>query len=240
MSATRKTARLTAARMLSPSVRSLGLTLEEGPLAFEAGQWVDLYVRTGQGEQEREQKRAYSIASAPGAELLELAVTRVADGAGSSALHELPLGAEIELSGPFGLFTRDLPQRAQPALFVATGTGLSPLRSMLFDWRTQAPRAPVTLLFGVRSEADVLWGEELAQWAQHEPGFRLEITLSRASAAWPGRRGYVQQHVAELVRELDAPHVFICGLNRMVSEVRALCKGELGFDRKRIHSERYD
>ena len=53
MSAMRKTARLTAARMLSPSVRSLGLTLDEGPLAFVAGLWVDLYVRTADGEQKR-------------------------------------------------------------------------------------------------------------------------------------------------------------------------------------------
>ncbi|HEX6243938.1 MAG TPA: FAD-dependent oxidoreductase [Polyangiales bacterium] len=238
MSATRKTARLTAARMLSPSVRSLGLTLMDGdgPLSFEAGQWVDLYVRTGQGEQ----KRAYSIASAAGAGLLEIAVTRVEQGAASNALHELPLGAELGVSGPFGLFTREAAQRQQPALFVATGTGLSPLRSMLFDWQTQAARAPITLLFGVRSEADVLWGDELAQWAARDPAFRLEVTLSRAGEGWRGRRGYVQQHVAELARELDAPHVFICGLNRMVSEVRALCKGELGLDRKRIHSERYD
>lgn len=222
--------------MLSPSVRSLELTLDDGPLAFEAGQWVDLYVRTPQGEQ----KRAYSIASAPGAPLLEIAVTRVVDGAASNALHELPLGADLALSGPFGLFTRDADQRARPALFVATGTGLSPLRSMLFDWRKQAPRAPVTLLFGVRSEQDILWGEELAAWAARELDFRLEVTLSRAGPAWQGRRGYVQQHLAELLRELDAAHVFVCGLNRMVSEVRALCKGELGLDRKRIHSERYD
>jgi CDP-4-dehydro-6-deoxyglucose reductase len=238
MSATRKTARLTAARLLSPSVRSLELTLtaENGPLAFQAGQWVDLYVRTGQGEQ----KRAYSIASAPGAERLEIAVTRVEEGAASSALHELPLGAEIGISGPFGLFTREAAQRAQPALFVATGTGLSPLRSMLFDWQRQAARAPITLLFGVRTQADVLWGDELAQWAARDPAFRLEVTLSRPGDSWGGRRGYVQQHVAELARTLEAPHVFICGLNRMVGEVRALCKGELGLDRKRIHSERYD
>ncbi|HEX6242422.1 MAG TPA: FAD-dependent oxidoreductase, partial [Polyangiales bacterium] len=100
--------------MLSPSVRSLRLTLGEGPLAFEAGQWVDLYVRTAQGEQ----KRAYSIASAPGAGLVEIAVTRVEGGAASSALHELPLGAELGVSGPFGLFTREAAQRQQPALFV--------------------------------------------------------------------------------------------------------------------------
>jgi hypothetical protein len=52
--------------------------------------------------------------------------------------------------------------------------------------------------------------------------------------------GYVQTHVPELARALGEPHVFICGLNHMVSEVRAVCKSALSYDRKRIHSERYD
>lgn len=236
MSRTRKTARLVAARALSGSVRSLSFALEGGPLVFEAGQWLDVYVPCVGGEQ----KRAYSIASGPDAELVELAVTRVEGGAASTALHAMPVGTELEVSEPFGLFTRSPEQRTQPALFVATGTGLSPLRSMLFDWLRQPLRAPITLLFGVRSQTDILWGEELAQWASTVPELRLEPTLSRPAPGWAGRTGYVQTHLAELARALTAPHVFICGLNRMVSEVRALCKTELGFDRKRIHSERYD
>jgi ferredoxin-NADP reductase len=236
MVATRKTAQLVAARMLSPSVRSLRLAPSDGPLPFEAGQWLDLYVPTALGEQ----KRAYSIASGPGEASLELAVTRVEQGAASNVLHELELGSELAISGPFGLFTRDPALRLPPALFVATGTGLSPLRSMLHDWQREAVRARITLLFGVRSEADVLWRDELEDWSRRYPELRLEYTLSRPEPGWRGRRGYVQAHVAELAQALGEPHVFICGLNRMVSEVRALCKSELGFDRKRIHSERYD
>lgn len=242
MAATRKTARLVAARMLSPSVRSLSLALPDGPLAFEAGQWVDLYVPTSQGEQ----KRAYSIASGVGEATLELAVTRVEQGAASNVLHELPLDSMLDVSGPFGMFTREAAYADRPALYVATGTGLSPLRSMLYDWQRSPARAPVTLLFGVRSEADVLWGEQLREWTARFPELRVEVTLSRPPASWRGRTGHVQTHVAELLAALQAaqpraePHVFICGLNRMVSEVRALCKSQLGLDRKRIHSERYD
>jgi NAD(P)H-flavin reductase len=95
-------------------------------------------------------------------------------------------------------------------------------------------------LFGCRSQADILWREQLEQLAAEEPLFQLSVTLSRPDPAWPGRRGYVQEHVVELARTLAQPHVFICGLSRMVSEVRAVCKGTLGLDRKHIHSERYD
>ncbi len=222
--------------MLSPSVRSLQLAFDDGPVSFAAGQWVDLHVPTASGPQ----KRAYSIASAPDDPTFELAVTLVSTGAASPALHALTPGSALEVEGPFGFFTHDGALAATPCLFVATGTGLSPLRSMLFAWRKRAQRAPITLLFGVRTQADVLWGEELASWAREIPEFSLEVSLSRPHAGWTGRSGYVQTHVAELARALAEPHVFICGLNRMVAAVRALCKEELGFDRKRIHSERYD
>jgi ferredoxin-NADP reductase len=236
MAATKKTARLVEARMLSPSVRSLRLALNGGPLSFTAGQWVDLYVETAEGAQ----KRAYSIASAPDDAILELAVTHVARGAASPVLHALRTGSELAIDGPYGFFTRDEALAETPCLFVATGTGLSPLRSMLFAWQKRAARPPITLLFGVRTRADILWGEELAAWAREIPEFSLQVTLSRPEPGWTGRAGYVQNHVAELARALGEPHVFICGLNRMVSEVRALCKNELGYDRRRIHSERYD
>jgi ferredoxin-NADP reductase len=233
---TRKKARIVQGRALSPTVRSLLLEPAAGPLEFEPGQWLNLYVPTDAGLQ----KRAYSIASAPGAALVELAITLVEAGVASPTLHALQTGAELDIDGPHGFFTRDDATRRAPALFVATGTGLSPLLSMLLAWREQADRAPITLLFGCRSQADILWREQLEQLAEQDSLFRLAVTLSRPEPGWNGRFGYVQQHLAELAGELPEPHVFICGLNRMVSEVRVLCKTALGYDRKRIHSERYD
>jgi CDP-4-dehydro-6-deoxyglucose reductase len=232
--------RVQAIRELSPSVRGLSLSLPANApdaLSFVAGQWLHLHVRTPDGGSE---KRAYSIASGPAARPLELAITHVATGQVSPLLHAVCVGDELVCDGPYGFFTREGPLRALPALFVGTGTGLSPLRSMLADMLAAPTHPPVTLLFGVRTQADILFREELEAWARRDPGFRLEVTLSRPEAAWAGRVGYVQQHVAELARALGEPHVFVCGLSPMVSDVRALCKGELGYDRKRIHSERYD
>lgn len=232
----KKTAQVVETRMLSPSVRSLKLSPADGALPFAAGQWLDLYVSTVSGLE----KRAYSIASAPDDPLLELAVTLVPDGVASPTLHALTEGSEVLIDGPYGFFTLDESLAETPCLFVATGTGLSPLRSMLCAWQKRARRAPITLLFGVRTQADILWSAELSSWARDYPELSLAVTLSRPDAGWTGRTGYVQNHVAELARALGEPHVFICGLNRMVSEVRGLCKSGLGYDRKRIHSERYD
>lgn len=231
-----RTATLVQSRLISPSVASLVLAVEAGPISFVAGQWLNLFVPTESGAI----KRAYSIASGPSDTQIELAITRVEGGAASPALHGLRVGDEIAVDGPHGLFTRDAAAQADPALFVATGTGLAPFRSMLRERMAQPSKAPVTLLFGARTQADILWREELEQLAHQDPSFRFEVTLSRPDAGWPGRTGYVQTHLAELARETALPPVYICGLTKMVSEVRGLLKGELHYDRKRIHSERYD
>ncbi|MET0285376.1 MAG: FAD-binding oxidoreductase, partial [Polyangiales bacterium] len=233
MAVQERTGRVVAARALSPSVRSLALELP-AEFTFAAGQWLHLHVPTEQGTLE---KRAYSIASGPTERPVELAVTHVVQGVVSPRLYALEAGAALRVDGPHGFFTRDDP--AAPALFVGTGTGLSPLRSMLSELLQDPAHPPVTLLFGVRTQADILWREQLEQWTR-DPKFQLEVTLSRPDAGWTGRTGYVQTHVAELARSLGEPHVFICGLSPMVSAVRTLCKQELGYDRKRIHSERYD
>jgi NAD(P)H-flavin reductase len=231
--------RIAESHLLSPSVRSLSLEiadLEGSPFSFVAGQWINLYVPTPAGVE----KRAYSIASAPAPGPIELAVTQVPEGVVSPRLHELPAGTQLHCDGPHGFFTRDGELRRAPALFVGTGTGLCPLRSMLGELLSEPGHAPVTLLFGVRTQADILWRDQLEAWAARDPRFQLEVTLSRPDPGWRGRTGYVQAHVRELAERLGAPHVFICGLSRMVAEVRAVCKTDLGYDRKRVHSERYD
>jgi len=238
-------ARVVDARVLSPSVRSLSLAVDRGPseeegeaapFAFTAGQWVNLHVPTREGIQ----KRAYSIASGPRTHPIELAVTHVPEGLVSPALHALEPGTELAIDGPHGFFTREGDAASAPALFVGTGTGLCPLRSMLTELLADPDHPPLALLFGVRREEDILYRAELEAWAARDPRFTLAVTLSRPGPGWSGRTGYVQAHLAALARELGAPHVFVCGLNRMVAEVRALLKSELGYDRKRIHTERYD
>ncbi len=236
MAASRRKAQIVRLDQLSPSVRGIALSCEDGPLAFEAGQWINVEAMTSQGLE----KRAYSVASAPHAALLELAVTLVPEGALSPFLHQAPIGAEVIVDGPHGFFTRSGPAAQEPALMVATGTGLAPFRSMLLSSsQASLDRPPITLLFGCRSEADILWRDELEALAR-AGHIRLEVTLSRPGPTWHGRTGYVQRHVPELARSLGAPHVYICGLNRMVSEVRQVCKQELGYPRTHVHSERYD
>jgi CDP-4-dehydro-6-deoxyglucose reductase, E3 len=236
----KRTIELVHAASLAPNVRWLRFrTVDDGAFVFIAGQWIDLWIDTPGGIE----KRAYSIASAPGmvaADELEIAVTRVEGGAVSSALHALALGKRIQISGPHGFFTRVGLER-EPAVLIATGTGVCPLRAMLHAELTCADGPALTLLFGARTEADILWRDEFEALAARFAGrFRYCVTLSRPDAGWSGRRGYVQTHLPEVIDPTAKPHVYVCGLTRMVAEVRRELKEALGYDRQRIHSERYD
>jgi ferredoxin-NADP reductase len=236
-----RTVELVEAKALSSGVKAFVFRMLDGaPLDYAAGQWLNFDVATEAGVA----RRAYSIASAPDPEhpdRFEIAVTRVEEGGVASiALHELAAGARIEVDGPHGFFTREDAARALPALLVATGTGVCPMRAMLQDELRNAEGPPLRLLFGCRSEADVLFRSELEAWAATSPRFSLHVTLSRPGEAWTGLRGYVQRHVPSLIDPAAKPHVYICGLTKMVTEVRRVLKDDLGYDRKMIHSERYD
>ena len=237
-------ARLVRATPLTPAVKELLFERVDGaPFEFEAGQWINVVMPLASGEL----RRSYSIASAPdGSPRFELAITHVQGGPGSSYLHALEPGASLEIVGPQGFFTRPL-ATATPSLFVATGTGVTPLRSMLHAAVAAKHTAPICLLFGVRTERDLLYREELERIASENANVRVEVTLSRPSAAWPAerRRGYVQSHVRELWTDLDAlglgaPHAYVCGLLRMVGAVRELLRKEMGLPRQQVHTERYD
>jgi ferredoxin-NADP reductase len=233
-------ARLVAARMLSPSVRELTFEREDGePFVFQPGQWVNVFLPFD------DLKRSYSIASAPSsAPRFDLAVTHVRGGPVSSRLHELELGTRLRFVGPQGFFTR-APDSPHPSLMIATGTGITPMRSMITSALAAASTAPMWLLFGVRHEHDILYRDELEAMARKHRNIRLEITLSQPGDAWSGRRGWVQAHVRELWDAMTAfgsgePHAYVCGLERMIASVRELLRKQMAIARQQVHAERYD
>jgi CDP-4-dehydro-6-deoxyglucose reductase len=239
-------ARLLAARVLSPSVRELTFERTDGaPFPFEPGQWVSFILAVGGTEL----RRSYSIASPPnGSARFDITVTHVQGGPGSSLLHSMQPGEVVTVVGPQGFFTRPLDQ-VPPSLFIATGTGVTPFRSMLGAAVAAGDTTPTWLLFGVRREADILYREELAELTATHPHIRVVPTLSQPSSPeWSGRRGYVQAHVRELFEGLAVlpasagrlPHAYVCGLERMVGSVRQLLRKEMGLPRERVHTERYD
>ena len=232
------TARLVRSNPLSEFTKHLEFEVNGVPrFGFVAGQWLSIKALTPEGE---EITRAYSIASPP-AENRQFAfcLNRVQDGYVSNYLCDLNEGAEITFQGPFGGFILRPPMR--DTVFIATGTGIAPFRSMLHWLLADQERhleRQLWLLFGVRCEQDIYYREEFEGLAAQHPNFHFLPTLSRGGPEWKGLRGYVQEHVPGIVGVRSDMHAYICGLDKMVSVNRELLKSR-GWDRKSILWEKY-
>ena len=224
-------ARLVESREIAAAVRHFVFEAEGGALTFTPGQFVSFTADVAG----KEITRAYSLASAPGnGNRFELCLNLVPDGKLSPHLFALRPGDSISMRPPLGTFTIRNPNR--DAVFVGTGTGVAPFRSIL---RSPLESESVTLLLGSRYESNLLYRSEFEQLAARCPQFQFWPTLSRPEPSWQGRRGHVQAHLDEAIRGRTDLDFYLCGLKQMVDDVRSVLKRQ-GFDRKQIFYEKYD
>ncbi|HXE75612.1 MAG TPA: FAD-dependent oxidoreductase [Candidatus Xenobia bacterium] len=231
---TRYQARLARVRALTETTKHFEFeVLGPKPFEFTAGQFISLYLpRNG-----AEDNRAYSLASAPNPTRFNLCLNRVPGGFFSNYLCDLAPGATISFEGPFGFFVAH--PSPHDSVFVATGTGIAPIRGILEDLFARGCSRQVWLIFGVRYAETILYREEFEALAARQPNFHFWPTLSRPSADWTGRRGHVQEHVERLVVERPDLQVYLCGLKAMVDDLRQRLRAR-GLDRKQIRYEKYD
>ncbi len=174
------TARLARSVALSEPTKHLEFEVPGQPrFGFVAGQWLSFKTNKPDGE---EITRAYSIASPPAEDnRFALCLNRVQDGFMSNFLCDMKEGKEIRCQGPFGDFILRPPLR--DTIFIATGTGIAPFRSML-EWLLADPARHLDkqfwLLFGNRTEKDIYYHQEFLSLAARHANFHYMPTLSRA------------------------------------------------------------
>jgi len=227
------TAQVAAIENLTHDVRVIRLELIHPPeIRFEAGQFVSFEVP--KAGLPFPVTRPYSIASSPANPYaIDLLLNLVPGGPGSTFLFSLQTGDPVSFRGPAGTFVlREYPDRR--LLFVATGTGIAPIRSMLHA-RLPSPR-PIALVWGLRHEHDLYYQDELAALAEQFPEFSYTITLSQPSSSWTGAVGRVQMHLESHIEAVEDLAVYVCGSKAMITSVieqirsRGMCP---------IHREQY-
>jgi CDP-4-dehydro-6-deoxyglucose reductase len=199
------------------------------PFPRAAGQYVVLTLDEGS-------THAFSIASpfaegAPGR--FEIAVAR---GTTAERLLELELGNVVSATGPSGSLVW---KGDAPALLVATGTGLSPLRAIVHEQLASGALEPMVLLFGCRDRSEELWGDELRMLSQLQPRLRFLPTHSQPLSAHAGLVGRVQQYLPSLAAQLGPElRAYLCGHTPMVNDCTTLLL-DAGVSPERIHGESY-
>jgi ferredoxin-NADP reductase len=219
----------------TPRIRLLNLDLRAAEFAFAAGQAVML------GLSGSPLRKPYSIASAPWevtkSGIMQVLV-QVEDSGGLDPHLELASpGTPLDLEGPFGSF--GLPERVErPLLFIAGGTGIAPLRSMLIEHLSRPNTHPVALVYSARSVDEFAFRPEFGA-LEASGRIRSFFTVTREEKPdWQGRRGRISGTL--LAEALPSPEstCLVCGPPQLVSETRSLLAA-LGVSDDRILVERY-
>lgn len=225
----------------APGVRRFWLELPAGEaISFRAGQFVtmDLPIH----EKRLKRWRSYSIASAPSdGRLLEFCIVRLTGGLASTYFfEEVQEGDTIRFKGPDGNFVLPASLEDREMVWIATGTGVAPFRSMLLDLVDRGESFPnIHLMFGTRYREGILYREEFEALARQLPSFRYSVALSRDEAVGMVQ-GYVHQLYMEAYREPRPDvHFYLCGWSNMIDEAVAKLVGQLGYDKSQVHYELY-
>jgi ferredoxin-NADP reductase len=206
----------------------------------EAGQHVDVRLTAPDGYQAQ---RSYSIASAPGAPRLELAVERLEEGEVSPYFHDVAQpGDSFELRGPIGGHFVWRREDGGPILLVGGGSGVVPLVAMARQRALVAPETQALLVYSARAWDELIFRDELLEKELREPGFNLAITTTREARRRTG--DFDRRLDRALLREILARwgqtprHAYVCGSNAFVGSVTDDLVQE-GIPARQVRAERY-
>jgi NAD(P)H-flavin reductase len=227
---------LVEAAQATPRSLLLSLDVHDHPFDFLAGQAVLI------GSYGQPIKRPYSIACSPeyAAEsgTLELLIGLDADGSPGPHLTTFAPGTLVNLEGPLGTFTFPPALTHRRLLFVAGGTGIAPLRSMLDHVFRKHPAERVSLLYSARRADEFAFLQELRGY---EDAGRLELhpTVTRDDLEWAGGRGRIgRSHFEAVLHDRFDTLCFICGPGSLVAEA-VTTLGELGVPKGAIRTEEW-
>jgi len=200
---------------------------------FDAGQYVSIKVN------ENGDRRSYSICSDPEIHhSFELLVDHSPNGIGTNFLRNLKFGEEVDTMGPLGKFVFDDNKDADELVFVATGCGITPLRSMIIDLlRNKKENRPITLYWGLRYVKDLFWEDEFQDLVDDYKNFKFHPVLSKAVEEWPLCRGRVTDCLS--IHELPLKgNYYLCGNNKMIEDVSGLLQTK-GVKKEDIYFEKF-
>jgi propane monooxygenase reductase component len=203
-------------RPLTRDIYHLSIAPEPGEaLEFTPGQYVDIHIPGS------DEKRSYSMCNAPAADgRLEFMVKRYPNGRFSGLLKgTLDVGDELWVTGPYGVCVLREGSDAD-LLFVACGSGMAPIWSLLSSLAGRGGRRNITYHYGARSEAGLFYQRELRDLSARLPGFRFVPSLSHPSSAdWKGEVGRIEEVIDRAEGDLSRYEGYLCGPSAMIEGI---------------------
>lgn len=206
---------------------------------YQAGQYVSLQIN------ETGERRSYSIASTPDVTHgFHILAEMIEGGKGSEFFKKIQPGQEVEVLAPLGKFTINNLQFTNKLLFVATGSGIVPIYSMINDLLiNKQDKRQVRLHWGMRGEADLFFVDNLERLAEEHPNFVFDIVLSKPGQEWDLCSGHVQDCLgrdfpAQGGQGLLGWEAYVCGSQERVRDISQKLE-ELGMKKQDIYHEKF-
>jgi NAD(P)H-flavin reductase len=191
-------------RLMNATEMYLRLTMDEGPLDYVPGQFVEVSV-PGVGES------PITVSSSPTQkEYFELVVRRI--GNVTSAIHRLRIGDKVGIRGPYGNGAYPVEEaKGRNLVFICGGIGLVPQRSFVnYVLDNRDDYGEITVLLGTKCMAQRFFQSELDGWS-HRKDIHFMETVDEADDCWQGNVGVVTTLIPKIEKELTSALVFICG-----------------------------
>ena len=221
---------VTDIRQETPDVKTFRVNAPEGGKLFEhkPGQCAMVSV-PGVGE------AMFSITSSPtNKEYQEFSIKKC--GVLTDYLHDLQVGDEITVRGPYGNnFPVDTELKGKDLLFVAGGIGLAPLRSVInYVLDNRDDYGKVDILYGSRSADDLVQLKEIQEVWMKAKDVNVYLTIDRPQEGWDGHVGFVPAYLKELELSADKT-VLVCGPPIMIKFVLAALT-EMGYSKTQAYT----
>jgi NAD(P)H-flavin reductase/ferredoxin len=184
-------------------------------LSFEAGQYMELRVPN------TSINRAYSLSNISNLEGRAEFIIRLRQGGQfSNWLAKAKAGDVLFAAGPLGGFT--LKHNMNERWFVAGGTGLAPILSMLNALADSPDGLPTKLFYGVNTEDELAMLEQINQIGESLSEMNTTLSVMNPSTGWNGHTGSPVDAMKACLSDQVCPDVYVCGPPAMVDAVHAL------------------
>ncbi len=231
-------ARVTELRRETDDAVTVFLERVDGqPIAYRAGQFLTFELNIdGQ-----DLRRAYSFSSCPTDGRPCITVKRIEDGRVSTWVNErLSVGAELKVGRPSGEFVVDESAVGdRHYVFIAGGSGITPLMSLSRDILGREPGARIDLIYGNRDQQSIIFADSLEALAAENERLTVHHVLEKKPPKFKGHKGFVNRKVLESVVGEPGDKVFyLCGPAAMMESLVKALK-DMGVPSERIKTERF-
>lgn len=228
-------ARVSEHTLLSKEYHWFTIDLETpNTIEFQAGQFVMLNIPGIPA------KKAYSIPSSPAStSQINLLIDVSPQGDGTLYMQSLKPGDPISFLAPAGQFILSTDPAEQSISLIATGSGISAVRSMaLWLLQTKNDQRQIHLHWGMRFAEDIFWEDEFRLLEKEYPNFHFDMVLSKPPEGWPLCSGHINDCLVKHYTDFSNTGYYMCGNPQMIESMVELLT-QKGVNPALVHHERF-